>query len=152
MKKIFLTIFILAAGFCANAQEIKWMSLDEALAAQKVTPKPIFMEVYTNWCGECKKMDKKTFKDTKLSAFIAENYYAVKFNAEGNDEVNYKGIKYTNPGFDTAKKQKEKNAAHGFTDFLKIKEYPSLVIFESHGEIANMISGFKSAQELLSEL
>ena len=152
MKKILLTIFILAAGFCVNAQEIKWMSLDEALAAQKTNPKPIFMEVYANWCGDCKKMDKKTFKDAKLAVFISENYYAVKFNAEGNAEVNYKNVKYTNPGFDSGKKEKEKNSVHGFTDFLKVQGYPSFIIFESHGEIANVLSGFKSAQELLSEL
>ncbi len=152
MKKILLTIFILTAGFCVNAQEIKWMSLDEAMAAQKADPKPIFMEVYTNWCGECKKMDKKTFRDPKLVAFISENYYAVKFNAEGNSEVNYKNVKYSNPGFDAGKKEKQKNTTHGFIEFLKIKGYPSFVIFDSQMEIANMISGFKSAQELLTEL
>ena len=37
-----------------QAQEIKWMTMNEALAAQKKVPKKIFMDVYTTWCGPCK--------------------------------------------------------------------------------------------------
>jgi hypothetical protein len=39
MKKLIIAIFVIAGTF-AQAQEIKWMTLDEALAAQKKLPKP----------------------------------------------------------------------------------------------------------------
>ena len=39
------------------------MTLDEARAAQKKEPKKIFMDVYTDWCGPCKLLDKNTFQN-----------------------------------------------------------------------------------------
>ena len=38
MKKIF-SIFLMLVAVVASAQEIKWMSMNDALAAQKKTPK-----------------------------------------------------------------------------------------------------------------
>jgi thioredoxin-related protein len=150
MKKIFLALFILAGTFATKAQEIKWMTLDEALAAQKNDPKPIFMDAYTDWCGPCKQLDKKTFRDKTVVAFISANYYAVKFNAEGNSEVNYKGKKYTNPGF--IADQKGKNSMHDFAKFLKLQGYPTMIVFDPNGEISNSIVGYMNAKQLLSEL
>ena len=63
------------------------MSLPEALEAQKTEPKKIFMDVYTLWCGPCKLLDKKTFANKDVARYINEHYYAVKFNAEGNEEI-----------------------------------------------------------------
>ena len=72
------------------------MTLDEARAAQKKEPKKIFMDVYTNWCGPCKLLDKNTFQNPDVSRYISEHFYAVKFNAEGTEEIAFI-IKNTNP-------------------------------------------------------
>ena len=87
----------------ASAQEIKWMSMNDALAAQKKTPKKIFMDVYTTWCGPCRLLSEKTFKNKDLVKYINDNFYAVKFNAEGNEEVVYNGTTYKNNNYDPAK-------------------------------------------------
>ena len=148
MKKLLL-VLLLAVGSLATvqAQEIKWMSLDEALAAQKKKPKPIFMDVYTDWCGPCKMLDKNTFQTKEVSEYISKNYYAVKFNAEGNSEVTYKGTKYTNPKFDAARKGR--NAVHDFTMFLKVQGYPSMYILDSKGEVKSPIVGYHTPEQLL---
>src|SRR5690606_31206392 len=99
MKKLLLALFIVLGTIGVQAQEIKWMSMDEALAAQKKKPKPIFMDVYTDWCGPCKMLDKQTFHDKAVVDYINENYYAVKFNAEGTGDITYKGKKYSNPNY-----------------------------------------------------
>jgi len=148
MKKLLL-VLLLAVGSLATvqAQEIKWMSLDEALAAQKKKPKPIFMDVYTDWCGPCKMLDKNTFQTKEVSEYISKNYYAVKFNAEGNSEVTYKGTKYTNPKFDASRKGR--NAVHDFTMFLKVQGYPSMYILDSKGEVKSPIVGYHTPEQLL---
>jgi len=148
MKKLLL-VLLLAVGSLATvqAQEIKWMSLDEALAAQKKKPKPIFMDVYTDWCGPCKMLDKNTFQTKEFSEYISKNYYAVKFNAEGNSEVTYKGVKYTNPKFDATRKGR--NAVHDFTMYLKVQGYPSMYILDSKGEVKSPIVGYHTPEQLL---
>ncbi|HEX8577031.1 MAG TPA: thioredoxin fold domain-containing protein [Flavobacterium sp.] len=150
MKNFFLALFIVAGSLGIQAQEIKWLSLDEALAAQKKKPKPIFMDVYTDWCGPCKMLDKNTFNNKAVVDYVTANYYAVKFNAEGNSEVNYKGKKYTNPAFDAGRRGR--NSAHEFGYLLKIQGYPTMVVFNTKGEIVNNIVGYRTAEELLPEL
>lgn len=150
MKKLLLTLFVTLGAIATQAQEIKWMTIDEALAAQKKKAKPIFMDVYTDWCGPCKMLDKNTFHDASVVSFINENYYAVKFNAEGNSVVNYKGKKYSNPQF--VADRKGRNAVHEFTLFLQVQAYPSMMIFDAKGEVKSKIEGYRTPQQLLEAL
>ena len=57
-----------------TAQEINWMSLEEALEAQKTAPKKIFIDAYTVWCGPCKMLDRNTFKNEDVVKYINKNY------------------------------------------------------------------------------
>ncbi len=52
------------------------------------------MDVYTNWCGWCKVMDRKTYRINKLASYVNEHYYAVKFNAESKDSLVFNNKKY----------------------------------------------------------
>lgn len=150
MKKLFLLLTIAFLGLTANAQEIKWMTFNEAIAAQKKDAKPIFMDAFTDWCGPCKMLDKNTFSDAKVIEHINKNYYAVKFDAEGNEDINYKGTKYTNPGYNS--ERKGRNATHDFTMFLRIPGYPSMVIFGAKGEVTKVIVGYQTPQQLLQQI
>ena len=150
MKKLLLILFVALGTLAVQAQEIKWMSLDEALAAQRKVAKPIFMDVYTDWCGPCKKLDKDTFSDKAVIDHINTNYYAVKFNAEGNAEVNYKGKKYSNPQYVADKKGR--NGVHEFTRFLQVRAYPSMMIFDAKGEVKAPIVGYHNPEQLLQVL
>ena len=150
MKKILLMLFLTVGAITAQAQEIKWMTFDEAIKAQKKNPKPIFMDVYTDWCGPCKMLDKNTFSDKEVADFVSKNYYAVKFNAEGNSEVNYKGKKYANPGFDP--NRRGRNGVQEFTMFLQVQGYPSMFILDKKGELKAPLVGYRTPEELLKDL
>lgn len=107
MKNILFTLLFLIGFSTVNAQEINWVTLNEALELQKENPKKIMMDVYTVWCGPCKLLDQKTFSNKDLISFVNENYYAVKFNGEGNETVNYKGDTFKNPNYDKSKAKEE---------------------------------------------
>jgi len=91
----FILVFLLAciASFNGFAQEtlgsgeLKWMSIEEAEIACRKQPRKIFIDVYTDWCGWCKKMDKSTFRDSLVLKYASEKYYAVKMNAEDRKNV-----------------------------------------------------------------
>jgi len=150
MKKILLALFLTLGAITLQAQEIKWMTMDEALTAQKKKAKPIFMDVYTDWCGPCKMLDQNTFHDPEVVKYISDNYYAVKFNAEGNSEVTYKGKKYTNPQYDA--NRKGRNGMHEFTGFLGVRAYPSMMVFDAKGEVKAPIVGYYQPAQLLEAL
>jgi len=57
----------------------------------KTEPRKVIVDVYTDWCGWCKKMDKDTFTDPTVAALINKHFYAVKLDAEGKKPITVKG-------------------------------------------------------------
>ncbi len=145
MKNILLFLFVLTIG-TTQAQQIKWMTMDEALAAQKENPKKIFMDVYTTWCGPCKMLDKNTFSDKNVIEYLNKNYYAVKFNAEGNDPVTYQDFTYTNPNYQA--ERKGRNSQHLLAHALKVNAYPTVVFFKENGDLIQGVPGYRTPQQL----
>ena len=147
MKNILLAAFLVFTGIQIHAQEgIKWMSMNEALEAQKENPKKIFMDAYTDWCGPCKLLDKKTFGDKDVIDYVNENYYPVKFNAEGTEEISYQDFTYTNPNYQEGRKGR--NSQHLLAHALKITGYPTLVFFKENGDIIQPVVGYKTPEQL----
>ncbi len=148
MKNIIL-IFLLATFTIGSvaAQEINWVTLEQALELQKKTPKKIMVDMYTVWCGPCKMLDRNTFQNKDVAEYVNKNYYAVKFNAEGNEEVTFKGQKYTNPGYDPAK-AKRRNSSHQLARLFQINAYPTIVYLDEKGELIAPIKGYQSPGQI----
>ncbi|MGB0376686.1 MAG: thioredoxin family protein [Flavobacteriaceae bacterium] len=144
MKKMFW-ILLLGSAF-SFGQEIQWMSFSEALAKQKETPKKIILDVYTKWCGPCKLMEKKTFNNPDVAAYINAHYYAVKFNAEGNETINYYGNTFENPNYDETRKGR--NSTHQFTQFLGVRGYPTTIFVSETGDLITPVVGYLKPQQL----
>ena len=109
MKKIIFFFAIATfSSLSLKAQEkINWISLEKAVELQKKTPKKILIDMYTVWCGPCKMLDKNTFGNKSVANYINAHYYAVKFNAEGNEILTFKGKRYENPNYDPKKAKEE---------------------------------------------
>lgn len=73
---------------------IHWMTMEQALAAQKKTPKKIFIDFYTSWCYWCKVADTAVFKNPVIANYINQHFYAVRFDAESQLPVSYLGEMY----------------------------------------------------------
>lgn len=78
----------------AEENGIKWMTWTEMQKAQKKHPRKVVVDVYTSWCGWCKTMDKNTFTNPEIIKYVNENFYAIKFDAETKDTINFKGKLY----------------------------------------------------------
>ena len=77
-----------------EAAEIKWIDIDELQAKMAKEPKKVYIDVYTGWCGWCKKMDASTFKNPDLVRYINNNFYCVHFDAERKDTIRFQGKEY----------------------------------------------------------
>lgn len=143
---LLIVLFFTLSSNSLFSQEIQWMSMADAQEAQKKEPKKIFMDVYTDWCGPCKLLDKNTFQNPDVSRYIIENYYAVKFNAEGLEEIKYYDQIFTNPKYDP--NRSGRNATHQFTQFLGVKGYPTMVFFSENGDPIMPIVGYQKPKQI----
>ena len=152
MRRIVFLLTLIIATLAAKAQkqEVQWMSFSDALSAQQKNPKPIFVDVYTEWCGPCKMLDLYTFSDEGFVAYINKNYYAVKFNAEGNETVTLNGKKYGNPNYDI--NRPGRNSAHELVSYFKITGYPTMLVLDDKGELKASIIGYHSYPQLKEKI
>ncbi len=129
-----------------SAQQIKWVNMNEALELQEQKPQKILVFFYAKWSEDSHKMNETTLINKDVAKFINKNFYAVNFNGEGNEKVNYKDFEYTNPNYDP--NRKGRNYQHFFADALKVSTYPTIVFFDEKGEVISPVAGYKSAREL----
>lgn len=131
-----------------EATEIKWYTWEEAVKLNDKNPKKVFVDVYTEWCGWCKRMDNSTFKDSAVVAYLNENYYPVKFDAEQKEDVLFQGNTLK---FDaTAGRRGAHNLAIALLDGKM--SYPSYVYLTSKFERITISPGYKEAKALMKEL
>lgn len=148
MKKIGIAMVLLFTVVATGiAQEIKWVTFDEAVKLQAKKPKKIMMDVYTEWCGPCKMLDKNTFQNADVVKYVNDNYYAVKFNAEGNEVINYQGKTFNNPGY-KAEMAKRRNGVHNFTRALQVSAYPTIMFFDEKANVISPLKGYQNPQQL----
>jgi thioredoxin-related protein len=54
----------------------------------------VIVDVYTDWCGWCKKMDRDTYSNTEIKQLITDNFIYVKLDAESDAKFEYNGKTY----------------------------------------------------------
>lgn len=81
----------------ASNSAINWISFEEAEQKMKIEPRKVIVDVYTDWCGWCKVLDKKTYSNPELIEYVNKNFYAIKFNAEGKSPVQFLGKEWKIP-------------------------------------------------------
>ena len=122
------------SSISAPAEEIKWLTYDQAVTLSKKNPKPFFIDVYTDWCGWCKQMDKNTFSNQKIASYLNKRFYSIKLNAEKPDTVHYKGVAMTN-GALAAK-------------IFHASSYPTTVYLEGDETLLQPIPGYQAPNDL----
>ena len=132
---LFLAVFVGISAFIPAKEadkKINWLSLEEAYALNQKEPRKIFVDVYTDWCGWCKKMDKETFADPEVAEYVNEHYYAVKLNAESSREFEMAGEKMT-----------ERAVARQ----LGVSSFPTIVLIHEDFQKFQPVPGYRPAGE-----
>jgi len=121
----------------APASPVNWVSMEEAVALAEQDGKKIVVDVYTDWCGWCKVMDRQTYGSPKIADYLNEHFHAVKFDAEGKEALtlNGKTYKYVGSG---------RRGYHEYAAWLLggQMQYPSTTFLDSEHNLIGTIPGF----------
>ncbi len=138
---VFFFVLISMAGVQAQSK-INWLSWEEALRRNKVEQRKFVVDIYTDWCGWCKRLDKVTFQNEDVADYINEHYYAIKFNAEQRKSVTIgdKTYKFVN---------KNKRGYHELAAALTQGNlsYPTVVFLDSRLRTIQALKGFHSPKD-----
>ncbi len=140
IKTLFAAIFTLIFSITVSAQEtkIEWLDFEVAVEKMKTQPKKMFIDMYTDWCGWCKKMDKETFANPTIAAYMQDHFYMVKFDAERSDTIVYANRTFVNPNPGKSRSSHELAQA-----LLRGKmSYPSYVFMNEEMKIISVVPGF----------
>lgn len=146
---IFLIVMTISQDIYSQNSEknkINWMSFEEAVKKNETEPKKIFIDVYTDWCGWCKRMDQTTFSDSAVVAYMNENFYAVKFDAEQSESVEFKGHTFINEKPNGPKKGTHQLAIALLQGKMS---YPSYVFMNEDNQILTIVPGYADAKSFI---
>ncbi|MGP8215189.1 MAG: thioredoxin family protein [Bacteroidia bacterium] len=127
-----------------GAQAINWMNWDMAVKLNKEHPKKIFVDIYTQWCGWCKKMDWSTYQDKGIIDYINKNFYAVRLDAETRDTFHFDNHIFvnSNPG----QQGSVNELAYSLMDGKMV--YPTTIYLDEKFDRLSYLSGYLSTQDL----
>ncbi len=111
-------------------QLVDWLSMEEAQERAREEGKWVLIDVYTEWCGFCRRMNTETYRDENVLKAIEENYLAVRLDAESKDVITFNGHQI-----------EKRDLAYEF----RVSSYPTTIIIAHDGEPFAAQPGFMDA-------
>ncbi|MCX6286060.1 MAG: DUF255 domain-containing protein [Bacteroidetes bacterium] len=122
---------------------VQWYSFADAYKLNKKKPKKMIVDVYTDWCGWCKKMDKETFQDPETAKYMQKHFYCVKLDAETKDTIVIDSVKFVNKNL----------KARGGNNQLAVEllrgkmTYPSYVFINEKNQVLTVVPGYMNVAD-----
>jgi thioredoxin-related protein len=135
----FLVLSVVSSA-CADGkkdstkQEVKWRTFDAGMTEAKQTGKKVLLDIYTDWCVWCKRLDQNVYSDPAVASYMTKYFVPVKLNAESDAKVHYKDSTYTSAAF-----------AQG----LGVTGYPTILFLDTKGDPIDRLGGYVEAPKFL---
>jgi len=149
----FAFIYIIGTS-CSSVKEISskptvnWLTFDQVQDSLRHNPKMVIVDTYATWCGPCKQMDKVTYENPEVVEFINKNFYAIKFDAETMENINFKSKTFTN----SFNKYNTHNLTYEIAAIDGKIAYPTTTILDSQLNKIETIDSFLFPDDMLALL
>lgn len=125
---------LLAAALAHPASAANWQAWNAGLQAAKASGRPVLVDVYTDWCRWCKKMDADVYRRADVDAYLREHFVTVRLNAEGGEAATWQGRAYT---------------ARTLASTFGVDGYPTTVFLSPTGERLVNVPGYVEPERFL---
>ena len=124
-----------------NLHAVLWMSLEDAVRLARKNRKMILVDVSTRWSGWSKLMNINTYSSKKIIRYVNENYYAVRFNAESTEPMDFNRLTYQGA---------QNGSYHGLAYSLLegVMEFPSTVFLDEELNVIMVIPGYMDTRKM----
>ncbi len=129
--------FTCAPAFAQTDEELRWHRWTEGVDATNASGKFMLVDVYTDWCGWCKKMNRTVFGHPQVKQLFAESFVLIKLDAESSALVTNGANQYT--------EQK-------LAEMLDVDGYPTILVYNSNFQLVSRFSGYKGPEEFIKYL
>lgn len=112
-----------AASLGEHGAPVEWLDFAPGIERARAEGKPMLVDFYAVWCGPCKDMERRTFRDERVVELLNEKVVAVRVDAE--EETERHGLK----GYDLAER-------------YDVMSYPTIALLDGNGKVIARASGF----------
>lgn len=116
-----------AMGHAGDNDHDFWVSLETAERQALDEGKYIVLDIYTEWCGYCRRMNRETYADQRVNEALDRFFYPVRIDAESSENVTFQGSTY-----------EMRDLAVEFG----VRSYPTTVFISPDGEVIAAQTGF----------
>jgi len=135
---IFVSILVVFSSFVTHAQadinSLKWHEWEDGIREAYASGKFLLIDVYTTWCGWCKKMDRSVYVHPRVQDLLATQFVPIKLNAESETVVANGADHYT-----------ERECAK----LLNVNSYPTTLAFDSNFKLVARLNGYRDANTFI---
>ncbi len=118
----------------AHAQQIKWRDWNSGLKEATVSKRPILVDVYTDWCGWCKRMDRDVYSRRDVRDYLSRRFVTIRLNAEADQPAGYEGRVYT---------------SRTLASRFRVTGYPTTIFLHAEGDHVANVPGYVPADRFL---
>jgi uncharacterized protein YyaL (SSP411 family) len=79
----------------AKEAEVKWYNWNEGYPIALKSNKIVLVDLYTSWCGWCKRMDKDTYTNEEVAEYINKKFVPIKLNPEADGKYKIDSMSVT---------------------------------------------------------
>jgi thioredoxin-related protein len=135
---VFAAILAAAASLLApgkgQAGDVQWTRWDAGLKTAAERNRPVLVDVYTDWCGWCRRMDHDVYSRDDVRRYLSQHFVMVRLNAESPTAASYEDHRYTESGL----------AAR-----FRVSGYPTTIFLKPNGEHLVNVPGYVPADRFL---
>jgi thioredoxin-related protein len=134
--RMLLFAIVMACGTAASArgESIQWRDWNTGIRDAEASKRPMLVDVYTDWCGWCRRMDKDVYARPDVRDYLSKRFVTVRLDAEDETAALYEGRKYS-----------YRTLASRF----RVTGYPTTIFLRPGGEHIANVPGYVPADRFL---